>query len=63
MKVRIKSELCQGHAMCWLACPEVFNLSDEDGHAYVAEETVPPEFEPSVEMAVRSCPERAIETY
>jgi len=61
MKVRIKTELCQGHAMCWLACPDVFRLSDDDGHAYVTDETVPPQFEDSVEMAERSCPERAIE--
>ncbi len=61
MKVRIKTELCQGHAMCWLACPDVFRLSDDDGHAYVTDETVPPQFEDSVEMAERSCPEGAIE--
>jgi ferredoxin len=63
MKVRIKSELCQGHAMCWLACPDVFQLSDDDGHASVVAETVPPVFEADVAMAVRSCPEKAIETY
>jgi ferredoxin len=46
--------------MCLLACPEVFQLSDEDGHAYVLNENVPPEFESSVALAVRSCPEQAI---
>jgi ferredoxin len=60
MKVRIAQELCQGHAMCALACAEVFLLSEEDGHAYVATDEVPPEFEDAVEQARRSCPEGAI---
>jgi ferredoxin len=49
--------------MCALACPELFLLGDEDGHAHVLDETVPPEFENAVEMAVRSCPEGAISTF
>lgn len=63
MKVLIKPELCQGHAMCMLACPEVFQLSDEDGHAFIEDENVPPEFEYNVSQAVQSCPEGAIVTY
>jgi ferredoxin len=62
MKVRIDADLCQGHAMCALACPELFKLSDEDGHSYVESDDVPPEFEAAVEKAVRSCPEGAIRT-
>lgn len=46
--------------MCFLACPEVFKLSDEDGHASVLTEVVPPEHEFAVEQASRSCPEGAI---
>ncbi len=61
MKVRIDSDLCQGHAMCALACPELFQLSDEDGHAHVEDENVAGEFEAAVERAVRSCPEGAIQ--
>lgn len=60
MRVRIIAELCQGHAMCSFACPEVFRLSDEDGHASVADEVVPSEHEFAVEQASRSCPEGAI---
>lgn len=63
MRVRIKSKVCQGHAMCQLACPEVFQLSDDDGHAYVLQDEVPAQFEHNVEQAVRSCPEEAIEIY
>lgn len=60
MKVRIDPNLCQGHAMCALACPQLFQLSDEDGHAYVDDENVPAQFEEAVEQAVQSCPEGAI---
>jgi ferredoxin len=60
MKVRIDASLCQGHAMCALACPQLFRLSDEDGHAWVEDETVPPELEDAVRRAVLSCPEGAI---
>jgi len=63
MRVRIKDDLCQGHAMCRLACPEVFHLSDEDGHAYVLDDKVPPKLEANVKQAVQSCPEQAIETF
>jgi ferredoxin len=63
MRVKIDPEVCQGHAMCFLACPQIFQLSDEDGHAFVAYEEVPPEFEHAVDQAVRSCPEGAITTW
>lgn len=62
MKVRIIDERCVGHGMCRLACPEVFELSDEDGHAYVLSEDVPEGFEEAVAQAVRGCPEQAVLT-
>jgi len=61
MKVRIREERCVGHGMCRLACPAVFHLSDEDGRAYVLSEDVPKDFEEAVDLAVRGCPEQAIE--
>ena len=54
--------MCIACDLCALACPDVFKLNDEDGHAYLLDETVPPQFEDAVEMAVRSCPEGAIST-
>lgn len=63
MRVSIKGHVCQGHAMCALAAPAIFQLSDEDGHAYVTDENVPAGLEFNVEQAVRSCPESAIETF
>jgi ferredoxin len=61
MRVRINPQLCQGHAMCKLACPEIFELNDDDGHGYVLKEEVPVHLEPNVQNAVQSCPEQAIE--
>ena len=61
MKVRIIDERCVGHGMCRLACSEVFQLSDEDGRAYVLSEDVPEALEEAVDQAVQGCPEQAIE--
>jgi ferredoxin len=61
MKVIVKSERCVGHGMCNLVAPNVFALSEEDGHAQVIVETVTPELEEQVDAAKRSCPEEAIE--
>ena len=63
MKVRVSGERCQGHVMCVLACPEVFLVNDDDGHAYVAQEVVAKEYEERVLLAVRGCPEKAIEAF
>lgn len=62
MKVWVNNDKCVGHGMCKIACPEVFELSDEDGHAFVLMEQVPAELEMAVDNAVRGCPEQAIET-
>lgn len=61
MKVRVIDELCQGHAMCLLACPELFRINDDDGHAYLASSDVPDEHQEGVRQAQRGCPEAAIE--
>lgn len=60
MKVHVDSERCQGHTMCALIAPEVFELSEIDGHSSVAVEDVPAELEHKVIEAVNSCPEGAI---
>jgi ferredoxin len=63
MKTRVVSDVCQGHAMCAIACPEVFHTADDTGHAYVLAELVDPEFEAKVLIARDSCPEEAIEIF
>ena len=60
MRVRVDPEICQGHTLCALAAPEIFLLGEEDGHAYVATDEVPPEREEAVRKAVATCPEGAI---
>lgn len=60
MKVRVDGERCVGHGMCYLAAPGIFQLSDEDGHAYVLAETVGDDLVEAVLQAQRSCPEQAI---
>lgn len=62
MKVIIDHAKCVGHGMCKLAAPNVFDLSDEDGHGYVISEDLPPGFEEAVEQAERGCPEGAVRT-
>jgi ferredoxin len=61
MRVAVNDSACQGHAMCALACPEVFQTDDVTGHAFVLTDTVKPEHEADVLVARDSCPEEAIE--
>ncbi|RAY17006.1 ferredoxin [Actinomadura craniellae] len=60
MKVRVDSDLCQGHTLCAMNAPDRFALRDEDGHAYAVDEDVPAGQERPVREAARSCPEQAI---
>ncbi|WP_246567492.1 ferredoxin [Streptomyces flaveus] len=60
VKVRVDPERCQGHTLCAMRAPEVFELSDIDGHSSPVAEEVPEEQQDRVIDAVRSCPERAI---
>ena len=60
MRVHVDPDICQGHTLCTLAAPQLFLLGEDDGHAYVATEEVPPELEDAVRTAVATCPEGAI---
>lgn len=61
MKVRVDEDKCQGHGLCRISAPELFFAREEDGHAYVKDENVPPEQEDAAQLAADSCPELAIE--
>lgn len=63
MKVRVDPERCQGHTLCAMRAPEVFELSEIDGTSSPVTEEVPTDQEDSVAEAVRSCPERAISVF
>lgn len=60
MRVRVLDDVCQGHTLCAIAAPAVFELREEDGHAFVTTAEVPPEHEEAVDRAAAGCPERAI---
>lgn len=60
MKVHVDPQICQGHTLCAMTAPDLFALSDEDGHAHAISEEVPAGKEDLAHEAVRSCPEQAI---
>ncbi len=60
MKVRVDEARCQGHTLCNFAAPEIFQLRDDDGHAYVEDENVPAGLEEKAHRAALTCPEQAI---
>lgn len=60
MKVHVDSDRCQGHTLCSMIAPKMFELSEIDGHSSPVSEDVPADQEENVREAMRSCPERAI---
>jgi ferredoxin len=60
MKVRVLRDVCQGHSMCRLACPEIFGTNEVDGHTFVIDDVIPKALEAIALRAAESCPERAI---
>jgi ferredoxin len=60
LKVRVDPERCQGHTLCAMRAPAIFELSDIDGHATAVVEEVPADQEAAVTEAAGSCPEQAI---
>lgn len=60
MHVRVEEAICQGHTLCGMSAPDLFVLSDEDGHAQAVSESVPQGQEELAREAARTCPEQAI---
>jgi ferredoxin len=60
MKVCIDYGKCQGHTMCHLVSPEVFDVSAQDGKGLVRFAEVPPDLHEAARRAQESCPEEAI---
>jgi ferredoxin len=52
-------DLCQGHAMCQLEAPEVFEVPKR-GTVIILDETPPARLRTQVVNAVRSCPTQAL---
>lgn len=61
MKICIDYGKCQGHTMCHLIAPRVFDVGAEDGRGIARFEQVPPELEDDAQRARDSCPEEAIQ--
>ena len=59
MKVRIDSELCQGHSLCCMSAPEIFDVGD-DGVAAVIKQPATEAERDAARYAAMSCPEQAI---
>jgi ferredoxin len=61
VKVHVDPERCQGHTLCAMIAPDVFQLDEVDGHATaIIDGDVPADLEAKAAEAVRSCPEQAI---
>ncbi len=59
MRVVVNLALCEGNALCVDACPEVFEVRDDD-FVCLLNENPREELRTKVEHAVRSCPKQAI---
>jgi ferredoxin len=60
MRVTVDAARCQGHTLCNMNAPEVFILSDEDGHAQAITGDVPEHWQEATRLAAIGCPERAV---
>jgi len=59
MRVIIDYDMCEGHAMCVLAAPEVFEVGSDD-RAVILNALPGEQLRHKVESAVRSCPKQAL---
>jgi len=59
MRVVVDFDLCESNALCMDACPEVFQVRDDD-LLHVLNETPPEALRARVERAARVCPKQAI---
>ena len=60
MKLNVDLDLCEGHAQCVMAAPEVFLLPDDADVVTVLDENPPDELRDKVERAAMMCPVAAI---
>ncbi len=60
MKVVVDRDLCQGHAMCTLEAPDVFEVGPHDEQVRLLGESPGESLRAAVENAVRYCPTSAL---
>lgn len=61
LKVRVKTEMCEGHGKCEKAAPEIFKVGEDDVSVVLIDGELPRELEEKAERAFRLCPRQAIE--
>jgi len=59
MKVIVDKSKCQGHALCGVTAPDLFEYDDE-GYAIAPDQDIAPNAEGAAHMATQACPESAI---
>jgi len=60
MRVRVDTDLCQGHAVCVVEAPAVFALDPQTRRVVVLAERPDESLRAEVRRAVKYCPTRAI---
>lgn len=60
MKVHVDQGKCQGHARCYMTCPEVFQIDDVTDRSQVMMDVIPAHLADRVRQAEANCPEAAI---
>lgn len=58
-RIELDEDLCQGHAMCELEAPDFFRVPKR-GVVEILDPEPPDEVRPQIELAVESCPTRAL---
>ncbi len=60
LRVRVASELCQGHNRCCSIAPELFEADDLGNARVRGDGKVAPALEAKARLAVANCPEHAV---
>jgi ferredoxin len=59
MRIVVDYDLCEANARCMKACPEIFEV-DENDNLIVKQETFDASLAAKVDAAVKACPRQAI---
>ena len=59
MRIEIDHDRCTGHGRCYSLAPELFDCDDE-GYGQVLISDVPADLVDKAQLAIDTCPERAV---
>ena len=61
MRVIADLDKCQGHGLCRMSAPEVYDVTEDEGQVIVTYEgDIPADLEGKAALGVESCPEIAL---